>query len=212
MPDAVHGVDPDLRIGADVIAGDGVTIVQMEIGLPLILEVEIWNETGMDAELTTFVDLDGDGAWSESETARLIVESASFPQTVLLSFGQVVTADTISARFRLSTEMGLPSFGSAADGEVTNLTLSVDGIIDTDTNTNTVNGNVNCDRTYNIVDALFIAQYTVGLRQPEACPLTDITTQFDIAGCDVNRDGVCNIVDALFIAQCTVGIENVFCP
>ena len=182
----------------------------MEIGAPLILEVDVWNGTGAPAELTAFVDLNGDGVWSESETARIIVQSDVAVRTAILSFGQVVTADNVPARFRLSTDMGLPSYGSAPDGEVTNQTFFVNGV--SAPSTPTVSGNVNCDNTYNIVDALFIAQYTVGLRQPQACPLADITTEFDIAACDVNSDGVCNIVDALFIAQCTVGIENVFCP
>ncbi len=50
----------------------------------------------------------------------------------------------------------------------------------------------------NIVDALFIAQQTVGLR-------TFTTTQ--MAAGDVNADGAVNIVDALFIAQFTVGLR-----
>ncbi len=49
-----------------------------------------------------------------------------------------------------------------------------------------------------IVDALFIAQQTVGLR-------TFTATQ--IAAGDVNADGAVNIVDALFIAQFTVGLR-----
>jgi len=52
----------------------------------------------------------------------------------------------------------------------------------------------------NIVDALFIAQRTVGLR-------TFTTTEL-LAG-DVNGDGLCDIVDALFIAQFTVGLRPV---
>jgi len=47
-----------------------------------------------------------------------------------------------------------------------------------------------------IVDALFIAQATVGTR---------ILTDCQLRLADVNGDGVVNITDALFIAQYTVG-------
>jgi len=56
-------------------------------------------------------------------------------------------------------------------------------------------GDVNGDGT-NIVDALFIAQYTVGTRT---------LTSTELAAADVNGDGMVTIVDALFIAQYTVG-------
>jgi len=48
-----------------------------------------------------------------------------------------------------------------------------------------------------IVDALFIAQYTVGLRPSLDC----------FAQADVNGDGRVDIVDALFIGQYTVGLR-----
>jgi len=52
-----------------------------------------------------------------------------------------------------------------------------------------------------IVDALFIAQSTVGLRT---------LTGTQVLAADVNGDGAVNIVDALFIAQFTVGLRPVF--
>jgi hypothetical protein len=54
-------------------------------------------------------------------------------------------------------------------------------------------GDVSGDGQVNIIDALFIAQYTVGLRNVDK-----------VVG-DVSGDGNTNIVDALFIAQYTVG-------
>ncbi len=60
-------------------------------------------------------------------------------------------------------------------------------------------GDVNGDGTINIIDALFIAQYTVGLRTLSAQQL---------AAADVNGDGIVNIIDALFIAQYTVGLRQ----
>jgi glucose/arabinose dehydrogenase/plastocyanin len=57
-------------------------------------------------------------------------------------------------------------------------------------------GDVNGDGQVNIVDALLIAQSTVGLRI------------VDPVVADVNGDGTVNIVDALFIAQYTVGLRT----
>jgi cellulose 1,4-beta-cellobiosidase len=60
---------------------------------------------------------------------------------------------------------------------------------------------VNCDNTVNIVDALVIAQYSVGL-----------IDNLDCGGGDVNCDNTINIVDALVIAQYSVGlIDNLGC-
>jgi len=63
-------------------------------------------------------------------------------------------------------------------------------------------GDVNDDGAVNIVDALVVAQYSVGLR---TCP--DVA-RYDL--CDVAPtgapDGSCNIGDALRMAQCSVGL------
>jgi parallel beta-helix repeat protein len=63
-------------------------------------------------------------------------------------------------------------------------------------------GDVTGDGNVDITDALFIAQYTVGLR-------TLSPTQ--LAAGDVNCDGKVDITDALFIAQYTVGLRTTFC-
>jgi len=52
-------------------------------------------------------------------------------------------------------------------------------------------GDVNSDNTVTIIDALMVAQYSVGLNPPN----------FTIDRADVNCDGQINIVDALMIAQ-----------
>ena len=62
-------------------------------------------------------------------------------------------------------------------------------------------GDVNGDGQVDIVDALFIAQNTVGLRGALAC-----TPQ-----ADVRPDQNVDIVDALFIAQFTVGTRPILC-
>jgi hypothetical protein len=58
-------------------------------------------------------------------------------------------------------------------------------------------GDANGDTRTDIVDALVIAQVTVGLRPAVGCPV-----EADVSG----SQGV-DIVDALFIAQHTVGLR-----
>ena len=57
-------------------------------------------------------------------------------------------------------------------------------------------GDVNSDGIVNIVDALMIAQYSVGLNP----------AGFNTGRADVNRDGTITIVDALMVAQYSVGL------
>jgi hypothetical protein len=59
-------------------------------------------------------------------------------------------------------------------------------------------GDVNSSGTIDIVDALLVAQYYVGLNP----------TNFNTANADVTGDGNIDIVDALRIAQCYVGLVS----
>ena len=61
-------------------------------------------------------------------------------------------------------------------------------------------GDVNSDGSIDIVDALLIAQYYVGLNP----------SNFDSTAADVNGDGSIDIVDALLVAQLYVGLLNEF--
>jgi hypothetical protein len=63
-------------------------------------------------------------------------------------------------------------------------------------------GDVNNDASINIVDALLIAQFYVGLNP----------SNFDQGVADVNGDGSINIVDALLVAQYYVGLVTVWPP
>lgn len=75
----------------------------------------------------------------------------------------------------------------------------------------TLIGDVNCNNTVDAVDALFILQYTVDLRNAaQVCPLPE--NSLYLPNADVNDDGTINAVDALFVLQCTVEISNVLCP
>jgi aryl-phospho-beta-D-glucosidase BglC (GH1 family) len=70
----------------------------------------------------------------------------------------------------------------------------------TATPTPSTKGDVNGDSTVTIVDALMIAQYTVGLNP----------SPFNAANADVNCDGSITIVDALIVAQRYVGLITSF--
>jgi len=59
-------------------------------------------------------------------------------------------------------------------------------------------GDVNSDGSIDIIDALLIAQYYVGLNP----------ANFNAAYADVTRDNTIDIIDALRIAQCYVGIAS----
>jgi len=65
-------------------------------------------------------------------------------------------------------------------------------------------GDVNSDGAINVIDAMLVAQFTVGLR---AC-----TTLSSFGNCDVSPpgapDGTCSIADALRMAQCSVGLVS----
>lgn len=75
-----------------------------------------------------------------------------------------------------------------------------------------IEGDVNCDETVAAIDALFILQYTVGLRNDSGgCPLPDNGSLHATMG-DVNNDQTLSPIDALFILQCVVNINNPFCP
>lgn len=74
-------------------------------------------------------------------------------------------------------------------------------------------GDVTCDGVSDVVDALRIAQFSVGtLAQTRRCPLgATVDVLYSPAG-DVNADGAVTVVDALLMAQCSTGIPNVACP
>jgi len=73
-------------------------------------------------------------------------------------------------------------------------------------------GDVTCSSGVNIVDALAIAQYSVGLRTDAGqCPLDNPPDEINASVGDMNDDDEVGIVDALLIAICDAGIENPNC-
>lgn len=74
-------------------------------------------------------------------------------------------------------------------------------------------GDVTCDGSVDIIDAMAIAQYDVGGRTDAgSCSMADPAGQLFAARGDLDRDGSTDIIDALLIAQCVVGIPNAGCP
>jgi uncharacterized repeat protein (TIGR01451 family) len=71
-------------------------------------------------------------------------------------------------------------------------------------------GDVQCDGDVDAVDALFILQYVVGLRDgSNECPPPPETMY--LPACDVDCDYDCDAVDALFVLQYVVGIRPELC-
>jgi hypothetical protein len=69
-----------------------------------------------------------------------------------------------------------------------------------------LHGNVNCDGDVDAVDALFILQYVVGLKQAgDQCPPPPGALYLPAA--DVNCDNDVDAVDALFVLQYVVGLR-----
>lgn len=65
--------------------------------------------------------------------------------------------------------------------------------------TSVIKGDVSGDGQVTVVDALFVAQYTVGIKT---------LTSAQLAAADVSGDSQVTVVDALFIAQYTVGLRQ----
>jgi hypothetical protein len=111
-------------------------------------------------------------------------------------------------------EVLIITFNAIAEGTST-LGLYVDQLVDSGTNpvgtvcgndgsvevTDVMLGDVNGDGGIDIVDALLIAQYYVGLDPAGFIP----------GNADVNCDGSIDIVDALLVAQYYVGLIQSFC-
>jgi hypothetical protein len=113
-----------------------------------------------------------------------------------------------------SLEILLITFEAVGQG-LCNLGISVDQLVDPDTNTigaacgnsgsvditNVSIGDTNGDGEIDIIDALLTAQYYVGLNP----------ANFNPGAADANCDGNVDIIDALLIAQYYVGLITVFC-
>lgn len=120
--------------------------------------------------------------------------------------GYLRTLDIDPYTLAASSAVYSPTLDTARSGTDEAFTIALSKLID-------VGGDANCDRGANIIDALVIAQFSVGNRSDQAsCPLPDPTTQVNASAADVDGSGMIDVVDALLIAQCDVGIPNGGCP
>ncbi len=95
----------------------------------------------------------------------------------------------------------------AKEGAYTNVSVQLADSVPT-----VITGDVNCDDTVDVVDAMFIMQYGVDMRTASTtCPASGVNELYE-GSCDVSGDSTCNVVDAMFIMQCNVDIANAFCP
>ena len=86
------------------------------------------------------------------------------------------------------------------------------GVVPTNLTQNLRRGDARADGVINIADALFIAQYLVGLR-PACTNVVDTTCLHSVNAASVRHDGAFDrntIADALFIAQYLVGLRDGF--
>lgn len=142
------------------------------------------------------------------QTASVIIgNTTTFTAVLKDQFGNAITATVTwsSSNTSVGTISSAGVFTAVAAGTTT-ITATIGTVSGTATATVTptgvLKGDVNGDGSINVVDALFVAQYTVGLRT--------LNSQ-QLAAADVNCDGQVNVVDALFIAQYTVGLRTTFC-
>lgn len=122
------------------------------------------------------IDLSND--WS---LADITMSSSTLERVVVYIGDQICTGESPSG----GTATPTPTPGSTA----------------TPTGVPLLRGDVNSDGSVDIVDALLVAQYYVGLDP----------SPFDVPAADTNCDGGVDIVDALLIAQYYVGLIEGFC-
>ena len=73
-------------------------------------------------------------------------------------------------------------------------------------------GDTNCDDAVNVIDGLYMLQYTALMRTSYGgCPLAEPSTQINVTASDIDEDGEIDAVDALFLMQCEVAIDNPYC-
>lgn len=168
-----------------------------------------WKPPGADPEGT--VTIDG-GTYEIYRTMRSTYPGINTPYTYWSVRTATKTSGTISvtqhfnAWENLGWEMGkmqeisftVEGYQSSGNADVTSMFLRV--VSPDQTPTPVIKGDVNGDGGVDIVDALLVAQYYVGLA---------VTLDEDAA--DVTCDGGVDIVDALLIAQYYVGLITGFC-
>ena len=139
-----------------------------------------------DADTVRFTLVDPGGVTGSAELAEIVFDS--------LANGSSVIDVRVTA---FSNTLGNPINVNDSDGAVTIVS--------------DFDGDVTCDSSRDVTDALYILQYEIGTRDANnGCPLPANTLNIDL--CDVNRDATCDVVDALFVLMCDAGMNNALCP
>ena len=112
-----------------------------------------------------------------------------------------INDETLSGNTYTFTEVGTYSIDYYSIDNVGNSEGVKSIVLEIRTPGDFIRRNVNSDRAIDSVDALFVAQYYVGIT-PE---------NFNPDAADVNCDGVINISDALLISQYYTGLISCFC-
>ncbi|MBN2736162.1 MAG: family 43 glycosylhydrolase [Spirochaetales bacterium] len=146
----------------------------------------------------------GMAAVSVDASAETMVDfyASSRSDKALLYTSPLLAYGNHSLKVRVTASKNSNSGGTAITADMVKITVS-DGSTETPSPSPEPTpivkaGDVNSDGQVNIVDALLVAQYYVGLLE---------SINFEAA--DVNRDNTVNIVDALLIARAYVGLENI---
>lgn len=100
---------------------DGVSLPSViKGGKTATYNVEVYNNTGEDAYLNVFVDVDNNGVFDSDESVQVVVSSSSSPQNVSVDFD--VPVDAISGqvftRVRLSLDSANTPSGVQVTGEI----------------------------------------------------------------------------------------------
>lgn len=158
-------------------------------------------------------------AINNDDTQIAIFDAAGAPVQLRTGEGTVAAVSVSSSEvFKLEGE---PSTGLAPDSVLyndgTSSTWGLPNAFDAGAQNQQLGrfsfGDVNCDGTISIADAVFIAQFTVAIRDAApACAGFDVSTQVMGPAADVNTDNLITIADAVLIAQCTAFLQNVYCP
>lgn len=103
---------------------DGVTIPTLVPGETVTITVTYNNPTNGDTYLNAWLDLDGDGVLDQIATDQ-VVPSGSGSIDIAVTVPATATLGNTYARFRLSSQPGLPPTGPAPDGEVEDYVVTI---------------------------------------------------------------------------------------
>jgi alpha-galactosidase len=148
------------------------------------------------------------GSASGTEKAVLLLNRSGSSASITVNWSNIGLSGAATVR-DLWSHSDLGSYSSSYSASVPShggifLRISVGGVVTTaapspaPTQAAGIPGDVNSSGSIDIVDALLIAQFYVGLNP----------AGFVSANADVNKDGNIDIVDALRIAQCYVGLVS----